>query len=314
MTVPDSNIRVNSPTGSTPVCENDDATLCMFKQEPASMTPVVTKATVAGAPADMIRFEGAGFTTQVPSGMTAVAYYRGVKGTATSTTDALVEVAFLDGVPVPLNADSVKPTLVFEDSTEAYTASFDGSFVFENAPVLAITDIPTELTCSFAGGCDYTITAPGLAGALEGTEGSSIEVCGNTCMFDAEKSSALQATCTLEPLVSSYSVDNYALAKPAVLKGTWEGSADQAQLDKLNDGINTIDYEDSGNSCSFKFQDAREGYMYAISEVRFFINGLDKNMPHVNNLDFEVTTDGSNWSSVWSVDSGLHKGWNSENL
>jgi hypothetical protein len=133
-------------------------------------------------------------------------------------------------------------------------------------------------------------------------------------VFDAEKSGAGQATCTLEPLVSKYSVDNYALAKPAVLKGTWEGSADQAQLDKLNDGINTIDYEVSGNSCSFQFQDAREGYMYAISEVRFFINGLDRNMPHVNNLDFEVTTDGSNWSNVWSVDSGIHKGWNSMNI
>jgi hypothetical protein len=223
----------------------------MFKQESSSMTPVVTKATVAGSPADMILFEGTGFTTQVPSGVSAVSYYRGVKGTATTTTDTLVEVAFTDGVPVPLNTDSVEPTLVFEGSTEAYTAAFDGSFVFENAPVLAITDVPSELVCSFAGGCDYIITAPGLAGALEGTEGSSIEVCGNTCVFDAEKSGAGQATCTLEPLVSKYSVDIYALAKPAVLKGTWEGSADQAQLDKLNDGINTIDYEVSGNSCSF---------------------------------------------------------------
>jgi hypothetical protein len=153
------------------------------------MTPVVTKATVSGSPANMITFEGTGFTSQVPSGMTVFSYYRGVKGTATSTTDTLVEVAFTDGVPVPLNADSIKPTLVFEDSTEAYTAYMDGS-VFENAPVFAINDIPSELECSFAGGCDYIITAPGLAGALEGTEDSSIEVCGNTCMFDAEKSDA----------------------------------------------------------------------------------------------------------------------------
>jgi hypothetical protein len=109
-------------------------------------------------------------------------------------------------------------------------------------------------------------------------------------------------------------VDTYKLAKPAVLKGTWEGSAGQAQLARLNDGINVIDYEESGNSCEFKFVNAREGYMYSISEVRFFINGLSTNMPHVNNLKFQGSTDGSSWSDIWEVDSGIHKGWNSKNI
>jgi hypothetical protein len=318
MKVSDRKVRIAFSDGNTSECVNDDASLCIFKQESSANTPVVTKATVSGNPPNMMRFEGTGFTTQVPVSSTPLAYYRGVEAgrnpAASTYTDTVIEVAFPKGVPVALTADSVNPTLVFEDGTAAYTAELD-NFVFEYAsPVLAITEVPSELKCSFAGGCDYVITAPGLTGALQGTEDSSIEVCGNTCTFDAEKSSAAQATCTLEPLVTKYSVDTYKLAKPAVLKGTWEGSAGQAQLKRLNDGINVIDSKESGNSCEFKFVNAREGYMYSISEVRFFINGLSTNMPHVNNLKFQGSTDGSSWSDIWEVDSGIHKGWNSKNI
>jgi hypothetical protein len=87
-------------------------------------------------------------------------------------------------------------------------------------------------------------------------------------------------------LVTRYSVATYGLAKPDILKGTWDEGSNAGQLENLNDGVLTIDYEDNSSQCFFKFQDARENYMYSISEVRFFINGLSKTMPHVDNLIF----------------------------
>jgi hypothetical protein len=182
--------------------------------------------------------------------------------------------------------DSEIPRLLFKLGSETVVAARDKAFFVAGPAHLRINELPSGMKCSFAGGCDYTIVSPGLKSSLSGIDNSSIEVCGNTCIFDAEQSDAGQSTCHLEPLVSRYSVEKYELAKSEVLKGTWDEGSNEEQLDKLNDGVFTIDYEDSSSECFFKFQDARENYMYSINEVRFFINGLSKRMPHVDNLVF----------------------------
>ena len=70
--------------------------------------------------------------------------------------------------------------------------------------------------CSFAGGCELNIEAEGLSSALL-ADGNYIEVCGNKCALDTDLSSTGTTVCNLEPLVSTYSVAQYALATPAVL-------------------------------------------------------------------------------------------------
>jgi hypothetical protein len=209
----DSPIRVNIPNGSEiSTCENDnDASLCMFKQVMTATTPVVTKATVTGnGLATMIEFEGTGFDILDPADMLPYGEYRGIKAhpqAATDMTATKIIVTFIKGVPAPISLDDEEmPKLVFKnDEGDELTAALDEDlFEFVNAPVLSIDTLatPASMKCSFAGGCDYTLTAPGLGAILAGTEDSKIEVCGNPCIFDAEKSDALLAVCTLEPLVS----------------------------------------------------------------------------------------------------------------
>ena len=327
-TFADSLIRVNIPNGDSPrTCENaDDSTLCMYKQEatePATH-PVVTKATVTGAaPAAKIEFEGTNLDLPVTGGMLPYGVYRGIRADTQVASDlsaTKIIVTFIGGVPAPIaindGAKGRVPKLVFaNDDGAEITAALDAGFELIDAPVLAIDEVetPASVKCSFAG-CDYTLTAPGLGAILAGTEDSKIEVCGNPCVFDAEKSDALLAVCNLPPMVTQYSVQEYGLAEPAVLKGAWvEGTGSEEELAKLNDGINTVDYQDSSNTCSFQFESAREGYMYAIEEVRFFINGFDSSMEHVNNLKFQGMQD-DDWVDIWQVDSGLHKGWNSMDI
>jgi hypothetical protein len=251
------------------------------------MTPVVTKATIYGNPTNKIKFEGSGFQSQVQTGSAAYGEYRGLEAAALEyNSDREVIVEFESGVPVIVGNDSEMPRLLFKLGSEAVVAAYADTFAVSGSADLVLKELPSEMKCSFAGGCDYTIVSPGLKSSLSGIDNSSIEVCGNTCIFDAEQSDAGQSTCHLEPLVSRYSVETYELAKPEVLKGTWDEGSNDEQLEKLNDGVFTIDYEDSSSQCFFKFQDARENYMYSISEVRFFINGLSKTMPHVDNLIF----------------------------
>jgi hypothetical protein len=321
MVITDSKIRVNIPNGESPEsCRNDvDSTLCMYKQELTAESPEVTKATVVGGNglANKIEFEGVNFD-KVQVGMVPHGEYRGVKADtqeASDITAAKIIVTFLKGVPAPITLDDgQKPKLVFKNDDGAeITAHFSTSFEFVNAPVLVIDEnaTPASMKCSFAG-CDYTLTAPGLGAILAGTEDSKIEVCGNPCIFDAEKSDALLAVCNLPPMITQTSVKDYNLAKPAVLEGAWvDGTGSEEQLAKLNDGINTVDYDDDSNPCSFEFESAREGYLYAINEARFFINGFDSQMEHVNNLKFQGKSKEGTWFNIWEVDSGIHKGWNS---
>jgi hypothetical protein len=145
---------------------------------------------------------------------------------------------------------------------------------------------------------------------MEGDEKSSIEVCGNTCVFDIEKSNAGETTCTLDRLISEYSYNDYNLVKSTVLQGTWTGTGNQDNLNKLNDGVYTVDYSDDSNNCEIVFEAARDGYVYALEEVRFYVNGISRNMPHTGNLIFQGF-DGEEWYDIWEVDSGVHKGWNS---
>jgi hypothetical protein len=204
----------------------------------------------------------------------------------TKNGETEIEVWFKDGVPVSADNDDAQPTLVFKKDSNMVVAAFDQGFTQDtSAADLVINEVPSDLRCSFSGGCIYTIVSRGLTRTLKETENSSIEVCGNTCILDTDISNSGSTRCRLEPMVSRYSVENYDIAEPAVLKGTWHGD-DAKEVAKLNDGILSVDYKNKNSDCSYKFEAARDNYVYDISEVRFFINGFDKNMPHVDNLSF----------------------------
>ena len=91
---------------------------------------------------------------------------------------------------------------------------------------LAVRDSTEDLECSFAGGCQYAVKASGLTASLLDDDQSYIDVCGNTCVLDADASDDSQTVCTLAPLITKSSVRTFKLAEATVLQGTWEGSAD----------------------------------------------------------------------------------------
>ena len=204
----------------------------------------------------------------------------------TKNSENEIEVWFKDGVPVSVDNDDSRPTLVFKKDSNMYIADFGQGYTQDtSAANLAINEVPSDLRCSFAGGCIYEIVSPGLTKTMKETKNSHIEVCGNECVFDEEISNSGSARCRLEPMVSRYSVDNYAIAKPAVLKGKWHDD-EVTNVSRLNDEVLSVDYKRSSSDCSFEFEAARENYVYDLSEVRFFVNGFDKRMPHVDNLFF----------------------------
>ena len=149
-------------------------------------------------------------------------------------------------VGIPIADSATVPKLIFSSTEDGsqLVAYADAASVELTNP-LAVRDSTAGLECSFAGGCQYTVKASGLTASLLGDDQSYIDVCGNNCVLDTDLSDDSQTVCTLAPLVTKYSVQEYKLAEATVLQGTWVGSADESELAKLSDSINTVDLSDN---------------------------------------------------------------------
>ena len=78
-----------------------------------------------------------------------------------------------------------KPKLIFvnaEDGSELVAHWNDTVQALENS--FSVRESTSGLRCSFAGGCKYSIKAPGLTSSLQDDSESRIDICGNTCVVD----------------------------------------------------------------------------------------------------------------------------------
>jgi hypothetical protein len=107
---------------------------------------------------------------------------------ATSTT-----ATFTLGVPF---GDDITPDLAFTKtgSTEKVFAIVDRASSLTNA--LSVSSSTNSLACSFAGGCEYEVTAAGLSNVLKNSPKTNyISVCDEICEFDESASTADSVKC-----------------------------------------------------------------------------------------------------------------------
>ena len=137
-----------------------------------------------------------------------------------------------------------------------------------------------------------------------------ITVCGNKCELDLEQSFGSQATCTLPPLATSYSANEFDIALSKALEVTWSGTG--LDLSALNDGVNTRDSEDNSSSNCYAEVNAREGFTFAIDQVKVFLNNLLDKSPYASgNLKIQGSNNGgASFTDIYSYDELIHEGWN----
>ena len=99
--------------------------------------------------------------------------------------------------------------------------------------------------------------------------------------------------------------------RPKDLEVTWTGTGDD--MTSLNDGVNTKDSIDSTASGCYAEVTARAGFVYAIDEVKIFLNTLHDKAPYTaDNLKIQGSNDaGSTFTDLYSYDDTIHEGWNS---
>lgn len=109
------------------------------------------------------------------SGFTASVEFAGVIADSVTIDSATQATAtFTWGVPIGTGS----PLITFDSDTETYSKFWsNGESEYTNA--LAATDSTSGLTCSFAGGCTYTVTAQSLATMIRDDDSiNQVTVCG----------------------------------------------------------------------------------------------------------------------------------------
>ena len=229
-------------------------------------------------------------------------------------------VTFANGVPV--SASGATPSIRFVPATsgrrrmlttvsnsDEQLIAYSDSTTLTNA--LSVTASTASLSCSFQGGCPYTVTANGLTSTISGDSTSYIEVCGRECVLDTTASTSTAATCTLPYVSTAYSASEYSIVQSGTLHdGTWTGTASDEELAKLIDEVNMIDMTDStATDCYFQIQ-YKPDHVGVLDEVKFFINQLTDKTPFNGNLKFQGSDDGTTFTDLFTVDLSVHEGWN----
>jgi DUF2075 family protein len=269
-----------------------------------------TSPTISGVTLDgsSMTFAGTSFPT---SDYDASCVYQGVTQAGTINSDSEVVCDWTD-MGVPLSETAVEPSIVFThaDGVIQLTADNSAAVTLDN-PASAPTS--TATSCSFAGGCSYTISGAGFYASLQNSD-NSISLCAETCVVDDALSTASEVVCTLPEISTTYSVTNYKVETSNILSLTWTSSSGDADEEaKLNDGVDDADYTDDSAECYYATTfDAN--YVAVLDEVSIFLNDLDTSADRELIADLLVfqgsDDDFSTTEDLFTVSTDLHNGWN----
>lgn len=186
--------------GQTYACAHADRSQCQYQQLAGAGYPSVTAVTKPGA-AKLV-FTGTGLSLK---GFTAHAAFAGVPAdTVAVDSAAQVTATWTKGVPPSQNA--TRPELYFEatSSDERRYAAVAAAQPLTN--LLAVSQTPATISCSFAGGCLYSVSAPGLASLLKNDSAQNqINICGSKCIYSDKLSDSAVAKCHVPKLGTAYS-------------------------------------------------------------------------------------------------------------
>ena len=105
--------------------------------------------------------------TNFPTTATVLGTYGGVTATSGTSTDTSAVLTF--GAGIPVSSTAIAPTLYFKNADSTQVSANTPTTPVTIANPLTIGSSTAGLSCSFAGGCAYTVTGNGLFSTLQQT-------------------------------------------------------------------------------------------------------------------------------------------------
>lgn len=294
-------------------CLNEFSASSCFIELTESASPLVTGATVTSA--TDVTIAGSGMSQM--AGWTAMAYYKGVfSDVQTISSDTEINISFENGIPISENEEPIYLGWMFDngENVSIIIASYeDGVDAVSLTNPLVLGDSTLDLTCSYQGGCAYTVTAPGISSnLLDSTNTDTITVCGNTCTLDATLSDSTQATCHLPYVATTHSASNHEVVVAHSLKSevTVTGTGPAEDWTYLVDGFNKKAYTDSTSNCYIETK-FRDGYVGVLDFFKIFINNYYPGDSPFLTIELQGSNDDFASSMLLgALDRTMHEGWN----
>ena len=224
-------------------------------------------------------FTGTGFFT---SGHTPIVKIGTFPASSVNVVSATSCTATFDkGVPV--SATAITPEVIFNDTaTGVFYYAQQTQTITKTLDVTAST---SGLSCSFAGGCVFSISASGLASKIHNDSSTSnITVCEEECIYSPADSTAAEVKCKVPHIGTTYSNTQYEIevASEDLKSGIFMGSVPNSRLAFDNNNLNNPG--DTSANC-FLGMRFRPGHIGLLSQVKFFLKNIVKTT-YINNLKF----------------------------
>lgn len=181
---------------------------------------------------------------------------------------------------------------------------------------MSVSGSSAALTCSFAGGCLYEVTAAGLSSILAANSTANhIKVCDNVCAFSASDSSATVAKCKLPKLSTLYSDSNFNIStvsedlRSGVPFGTLTNNS--AAFDNVL-VVNVTEGAQVNGSCHIGMA-YKAGHVGMLHQVKWFIGEIWDKTIYAGEVKFQGSSDGTTYTDLFTMDENVHEGWNYHN-
>eukprot|EP00117_Sycon_ciliatum_P030815 scpid3683/ scgid24216/ len=247
-----------------------------------------------------LTFDGTGLLT---SGFTeGIASVSGVFADSVQVNSNSVVATWTNGVPA--TSGPVTPFLALNHTTEATTLYASITGTIDNT--LAVTAAST-VSCSFAGGCELSVTANGLTSALA-SGAAHLTVAGEECEFDADNSDSSSAKCWLPVFKSIASINDFALEESTIIYGTEETADTDDEANKPWDSVNKYVYTSTASNCYFETS-FDHGYVGLVKSIQYMMIDFDRTL-FVDFFKIEGSNDGSSYTELHVADETIHEGYN----
>jgi hypothetical protein len=257
------------------------------------------------------------------TGSTSIAYSAGLSLTFNRTSLISDVPSTIAAIPltttntrfsadIPLAISSVSPTnstFVVDASVlgagkynfSIYYPKYGYADISSNLEILAGTTTAASVTSSYLGGKLITVSGTGLS------QSSQLDVAGVQAKLVSGNSNAL--IYEVPPYVTKLSQTTYNLAEPRPLTGTL--IADTLSAAPLaSDGLLSTIYSSSTATC-YVGVDFGEYLRADITRIRYFPNRSWRAAnAYILGATITASNDGTTWSTLFTVDSSVHTGWN----
>lgn len=181
---------------------------------------------------------------------------------------------------------------------------------------LSVSQSSSGLECSFKGGCEYIITASGLAKTLiDKPTANYIEVCGRECPVKASASSSSAAVCELPEVSTIYSDNSLKIKEESndLRAAKYFHSGDDTKEEMVpfdNDLTRAYKPTMKGGECHVGVE-FKEFHVGLLSEVKYLYVSFADKSKIAGDVWFEGSQDGSSYEKLFQVSQNVREGWNS---